>query len=93
MLNGQVYPFYYVIVKYGLTQTEVATILEECEKLNQRYIIEKQEGFVHFDPLLQRLKQRIPPQVVVKELIQGLKEQHYYPSLMDEFLIILSKNK
>ncbi|MGM9988908.1 MAG: DUF1878 family protein [Bacillaceae bacterium] len=91
MVNSKEFPFYFIIVKYKLTKEIEKEILKSCEKINKQYIVEKQEGFVHFEPLLEKFRQTIPSHVPIEELVSALKSQHYYPSLMDEFIKILSK--
>lgn len=61
-------------------------MLTLCEELNKQYILEKQEGLLLFDALLEQFKKALPHQLEVNETAEALERQGLFQPIMQEFL-------
>jgi hypothetical protein len=85
------YPFYTFIIKHQLSKSEVEEIYFLCEKLNNEYKKQKEEGFVTFLPLLTQFVGMLNYRVDPHQTINALYMQDIYRELMKEFLGLVKK--
>ncbi|MFN7249260.1 MAG: DUF1878 family protein [Anaerobacillus sp.] len=85
------YPFYTLIIKHQLSKGEVEEIYFLCEKLNNEYKKQKEEGFVTFLPLLTQFVGMLNYKVDPHQTINALYMQDIYRELMKEFLDLVKK--
>jgi hypothetical protein len=77
--------FYRLIVERGLTQQEVAKILEACEEMNIAMQEQKAEGFMYFHPLYKKFSAVVQPKLKPEEVIKACESQGLFLPLMTEF--------
>ncbi|KMY49016.1 DUF1878 family protein [Peribacillus loiseleuriae] len=80
-----------IFFEKNLSETEAHEILRLCDKLSKQYEIEKAEGYIHFQPLFNRLTMELTAKVTVKELIEACLKQGLYDSFMKD-MVKIAKN-
>lgn len=73
-----------LFVEKNLTREEGRALLKICETLSNKMEIEKAEGYLHFQPLLQQLRNQINPKLSIYELIRSCLKQGVYSEFMQE---------
>ena len=73
-----------LIVEKNLTREQGMTLLKTCEDMSNKMQIEKAEGYVHFRPLLQQLRNKINPNISLFDLIPSCLKQGLYTEFMKE---------
>ncbi|WP_102347456.1 DUF1878 family protein [Bacillus sp. Marseille-P3661] len=84
MLRGSQFPVYEIVINKDLTEDEVDDIFKLCEELNCLYEQQKEEGFVHFIPLLTKFVGLLNHKISAEEMIDALIGQKLYLPLMME---------
>ncbi|MDD1369659.1 DUF1878 family protein, partial [Bacillus sp. MHSD17] len=59
--------------------------------LNEQYVVEKAEGLLLFDALLDQFEKALPHQLEVHETAEALAKQGLFKPLMNEFLSMIAK--
>ena len=77
---------YSLIIKKKARKKDIERILNLCEKLNEQYVVEKAEGLLLFDALLDQFEKALPHQLEVHETAEALAKQGLFKPLMNEFL-------
>ncbi|OIJ11877.1 hypothetical protein BKP35_11300 [Anaerobacillus arseniciselenatis] len=85
-LTNGAFPFYTMVVNEKLSRNEVQEVLELCEKLNDEYEKQKEEGFITFLPLLTHFVGMLNYKLDPHKTIDALHKQGIYRNLMSEFL-------
>lgn len=70
---------------------DIERILKLCERLNEQYVVEKAEGLLLFDALLDQFEKALPHQLEVHETAEALAKQGLFVPLMNEFLRMIAK--
>ncbi|WP_246202557.1 DUF1878 family protein [Virgibacillus doumboii] len=87
------YPLIKLLIESNVTESEFEELMDLLAGLNNQYVAQKEEGFLDFTLLLIHfagmLNEKLNPDIT----IYALKKEGYYPSLMDEFIKILSVNE
>lgn len=91
MIDEQKCPFYSLIIKKKVMKRDVERLLVLCEQMNEQYIIEKQEGLLLFDELLDKFERALPKSLEGKETAEALDRQGLFQPLMQEFLRMIAK--
>lgn len=86
MVDTDKFPFYYLIIKHKVSKQEVIDLLDLCEELNKKYEEQRENGFLHFTPLLVQYVGMLPSVLKPRESIVALRKQNYYPLLMEKLL-------
>ena len=89
MIDEEKCPFYSLIIKKKLVK-DIERILNLCEILNEQYVVEKAEGLLLFDALLDQFEKRFH-QLEVHETAEALAKQGLFKPLMNEFLSMIAK--
>ncbi|MEH7884554.1 DUF1878 family protein [Bacillus sp. JJ1609] len=84
MVKGSKEHFYSLIIERGLTQQEVASILEACEKMSMHMEEQKAEGFMYFHPLYKKFSTVVQPKLQPEEVIKACESQGLFLPLMTE---------
>lgn len=84
MVTGSKEHFYRLIIERGLTQQEVASILEACEKMSMHLEEQKAEGFMYFHPLYKKFSTVVQPKLQPEEVIKACESQGLFLPLMTE---------
>lgn len=91
MIDEQKCPFYSLIIKNKVMKRDVERLLALCEQMNEQYIMEKQEGLLLFDELLDKFEEALPESLEGKETAEALDHQGLFQPLMQEFLRMMAK--
>jgi len=91
MIDEDKCPFYSLIIKKKARKKDIERILNLCEQLNEQYIVEKQEGLLLFDALLEQFEKALPHQLEVNETAEALHRQGLFQPIMQEFLRMTAK--
>jgi len=91
MIDEDKCPFYSLIIKNKARKKDIERILNLCEQLNEQYIVEKQEGLLLFDALLEQFEKALPHQLEVNETAEALHRQGLFQPIMQEFLRMTAK--
>ncbi|MBY6037977.1 YhaI family protein [Fictibacillus nanhaiensis] len=78
------YPFFRLVMEKKLTEKEVNDILLLCDELEKTYLMQAEEGFVHYTPLLIHFAGMLTPKLNPRETIQALIHQGKHISLMEK---------
>lgn len=62
MIDEEKCPFYSLIIKKKARKKDIERILNLCEILNEQYVVEKAEGLLLFDALLDQFEKALPHQ-------------------------------
>lgn len=89
MVDTKKYPFYHLIISKGMSKKEMEDVFRLCEELSEKYEKQREEGFVHFTPLLIEFVGMLPYSLDPKETILALKQQKLYEELMDVLLDVM----
>lgn len=73
-----------LIVEKNMTEEEVRALLELCESLSNKFVMEKAEGYMNFQPLFSHLKRNLTPKLTIKELIEAFLAQGLHETFMKE---------
>jgi len=87
------YPLTKLIIENNLSRAEFEELLAMLDTLNKKYEIQKEEGFLDFTSLLIHFAGMLNEKLKPDQTIDALKKEGYYPSLMDEFKVILHVDK
>ncbi|WP_440603388.1 DUF1878 family protein [Bacillus sp. GB_SG_008] len=90
MIDEQKCPFYSLIIKKKVMRRDVERLLVLCEEMNEQYIIEKQEGLLLFDALLDKFEKALPRSLEGKETAEALERQGLFQPLMQEFIRMMA---
>ncbi|PIE95044.1 wall-associated protein [Bacillus fungorum] len=93
MIDEEKCPFYSLVIKKKARKKDIERILKLCEILNEQYVVEKAEGLLLFDALLDQFEKALPHQLEVYETAEALEKQGLFKPLMNEFLSMIAKNK
>lgn len=93
MIQNQKYPAYELIVQNDLSEEEVNVLFLLCEELTEKYEQQKEEGFVHFTPLLTQFVGFLNHKLRPKETINAFLKQDLYRPLMVELKKSLENSK
>ncbi|MEI4801597.1 DUF1878 family protein [Bacillus sp. NPDC077411] len=91
MIDEQKCPFYSLIIKKKVMKCDVEHLLVLCEQMNEQYLMEKQEGLLLFDELLNKFERALPESLEGKETAEALERQGLFQPLMQEFLRMIAK--
>ncbi|PGA33267.1 DUF1878 family protein [Bacillus wiedmannii] len=91
MIDEEKCPFYSLIIKKKARKKDIERILHLCEILNKQYVVEKAEGLLLFDALLDQFEKALPHQLEVHETAEALAKQGLFKPLMNEFLSMIAK--
>ncbi|WP_242246111.1 YhaI family protein [Bacillus cereus group sp. BfR-BA-01523] len=91
MIDEEKCPFYSLIIKKKARKKDIERILKLCERLNEQYVVEKAEGLLLFDALLNQFEKALPHQLEVHETAEALAKQGLFVPLMNEFLRMIAK--
>ena len=84
MLTGSTYQFNKLIIEKSLTEKEVDEFFKICDDLSNQLKEQKEEGFVYFHPLFEKLKTSLHPNLDMQEVIYACLGQQLYVPLMTE---------
>jgi hypothetical protein len=84
MISGSKEEFYRLIIDRGLTQQEVASIIEACEEMSNKLKEQKAEGFMYFHPLYKKFSAVVQPKLQPEEVIKACETQGLFLPLMTE---------
>jgi hypothetical protein len=84
MLSDSNFDFYRVIIENGITEQEVNTFYQLCEKLSMKLAEQKAEGYVHFHPLLIELSASLPANLKIEEIVKACLQQKLFEPLFIE---------
>ncbi|AZV41608.1 MULTISPECIES: DUF1878 family protein [Peribacillus] len=73
-----------LIVEKNMTKEEAQQLLELCESLSKKFVTEKAEGYMNFQPLFNDLQKHLTPKLTVKEVIEAFLAQGLHKSFMQE---------
>jgi hypothetical protein len=93
MAEENKYSFYKIIIKNDLSEIEMNEIIDICYYLNKKYEEQYENGFVHYTSLLVQFVGTLPTRLDPKETILALKNQQYFPELMEVLLNVITKEK
>ncbi|MDM5187388.1 DUF1878 family protein [Bacillus sp. DX4.1] len=91
MVDEDKCPFYSLIIKKKVRKKDIERVLTLCEELNKQYILEKQEGLLLFDALLEQFEKALPHQLEVNETAEALERQGLFQPIMQEFLRMIAQ--
>jgi hypothetical protein len=80
-------------IKKGIDKETILSIKRLCESLNNDFKKQKAEGFVIFDPLLDKLKEQLPVNLQANELIEACVNEGLATQVMYEFKRMQRKKK
>lgn len=92
MIEKRKYPFFELIIKKGLSESEVVSIYQLCDDLSLQYEEQKELGFVYFCSLLTTFAGMLTTKLTVNETICAMYNQDLYKPLMTK-LKELTENK
>ncbi|MBU8790379.1 MULTISPECIES: DUF1878 family protein [Bacillaceae] len=91
VINLNRYPFIRLIIENNISEKEYNDLMELLNGLNQTYHQQKEEGLIDFTTLLVRFAGMLNEKLNPNETIAALKKEGYYPSLMNEFTNIITR--
>lgn len=74
----------WLIIGKKLTKQETEEIMKLCEEMNNKFQIEKAEGYVNFQPLQAEMKKKLNPKITLKELTEACRSQGIFLPFMKE---------
>lgn len=77
--------FYKLVITRKVSQQQVETFYEMCEKLSIEMKVQKAEGFVYFHPLFKEFQLSLPQNIDPEEMITACLVQKLFLPLMTEF--------
>lgn len=84
MVSNNHDPFFRLIVEKQLTKEEVDRFYLLCEELSESLQEQQAEGFVYFQSLFEKLKEDLPQNLQVEEVIEAcLRQQLFYPLMLE----------
>jgi hypothetical protein len=86
LINNSKLTFYKLVVENGVTEQEVNTFFQLCDKLSKELEEQKAEGYVYFHPLFDELSGSLPKKLGPKEVIKACLEQGLYEPLFQELV-------
>lgn len=78
------YPFTKLVIENGLSEEEYQEIVHLLALLNEKYEIQKEEGFLDYTSLLIQFAGMLNYKLDPEETIIALKKEGCYPELMEE---------
>lgn len=73
-----------LFVEKNFSRREAEELLQLCDRLNKVYETEKAEGFVYFQPLLNKLRTGLSAKLTLPELAEACVRQGVYSAFMTE---------
>lgn len=86
------YPFTKLLISHQFTKEEYDELLLLLERLQSEYEEQKEEGLLDFTSLLVEFAGLLNEKLDPTETIKALRNEQYFPELMDEFIKILEKS-
>ncbi|MDQ0153750.1 DUF1878 family protein [Robertmurraya andreesenii] len=77
--------FYRMIIEKSLTEQDLKQFYQSCDELTVALEEQKAEGFVNFEPLFQKFKAALHPNLIAEEVVHACLRQQLYRPLMLEF--------
>jgi hypothetical protein len=93
MLDIYKFPFYRLVMEEQLSEDETTEILTLCEELNQRFEEMREEGFVHYTPLLTHYVGMLNPKLNPLTVAQSLYDQKLYDAMMGHLIKMMKRNE
>lgn len=87
------YPVIKLIIGNNISREEFSELVHMLEMLNESYEQQKEEGFMDFTSLLVHFAGMLNEKLDPNQLIYALKKEGYFPSLMDEFVKIIKRDR
>ncbi|WP_245835697.1 DUF1878 family protein [Virgibacillus ndiopensis] len=86
------YPFVKLVIENNITRKEYDELFQLLHKLDVKYQVQKEEGFLDFTSLLVNFAGMLNEKLVPNTTIYALKKEGYFPSLMNAFIEMIEKN-
>ncbi|WP_106498100.1 DUF1878 family protein [Lentibacillus sp. Marseille-P4043] len=83
------YPFIKLIIENNITYQEYHDLFQLLDILNEKFALQKEEGFLDFTSLLIHFAGMLTEKLDPTKTIFALKKEGYFPSLMNEFIRIV----
>ncbi|OZU87921.1 hypothetical protein CIL03_14560 [Virgibacillus indicus] len=87
------YPVIKLIIENNISREEFSELIQMLEMLDESYVQQKEEGFMDFTSLLVHFAGMLNEKLNPNHLIFALKKEGYFPSLMDEFIKIIKRDR
>lgn len=91
-IDIQQYPLIKLMIANNVTKKEYDELFQLLHLLNERYEIQKEEGFLDFMSLLVHFAGMLTEKMEPNQTIYALKKEGYYPSLMVVFIQLIEQN-
>jgi hypothetical protein len=78
------YPFFRLIMEKKLTEEETKQVILLCDELEKIFLMQSEEGFVHYTPLLIQFAGMLTPKLKPRETIAALLQQGKYVLLLEK---------
>ncbi|MFC4559149.1 DUF1878 family protein [Virgibacillus kekensis] len=85
------YPLTKLVIEKNLSKYEFEEMISLLEGLQKKYKGQKEEGLLDFSGLLVHFAGMLNEKLEPTSTIYALKKEGYYPSLMSEFLEVLTR--
>ncbi|GAB3060558.1 DUF1878 family protein [Virgibacillus ainsalahensis] len=93
IINMDRYPVIQLIIENNISREEFEELMQMLQELNEKYEIQKEEGFLHFSSLLIHFVGMLNEKLDPHATIFALKKEGCFPSLMTEFIKIMECEK
>ncbi|API91085.1 hypothetical protein J32TS6_27870 [Virgibacillus pantothenticus] len=93
IMNMEAYPFTKLIIECDITEQEYNELIRLLDYLDEQFKRQTEEGLLDFSSLLIHFAGMLHEKLELHQTIFALKEEGYYPSLMNAFLAIIEHIK
>jgi hypothetical protein len=85
MLSDTKLQFFKLVIEKSLREADVDAFFKLCDQLSNDLKEQKAEGFVHFNPLFEKFKVNLHPNLQAEDVIRSCLAQQLFTPLMTEF--------
>ncbi|MFB4167083.1 DUF1878 family protein [Virgibacillus sp. JSM 102003] len=93
VINMEEFPLIKLLIEKNISRTEFEELMSLLEGLNSLLEDQKEEGFLDYTGLLVHFAGMLNEKLYPNETIYALKKEGYYPSLINEFVKVLTEDE
>lgn len=90
LIDVDQFPFVKLVIENNVSKEEYEELFQLLQMLEQKYEIQKDEGFLDFTSLLIHFAGMVTEKLEPNETIYALSKEGYFPNLMREFKTLVN---